>query len=171
MIEALKSFNLSRWIDENPDLSGSKRCIWEDSDFWAFVTWGPNRRTVFHINPHDEIFQQLEGQLDIHYADRDGEYRIASLNPGELFLVPAGVAHSPRRESGSWTLVITAIRGNEAKEHWFWCCDRCHSRLHEVSITGRRMGEPVAALTEATRELKESESLRTCAQCGHCSSI
>ena len=171
MIEVLKNFNLSRWIAENPDLSGSKRCIWEDSDFWAFVTWGPNRRTVFHINPYDEIFQQLKGQLDIHYADRDGEHQTATLNPGDLFLVPAGIPHSPRRESGSWTLVITSIRGDDMEERWFWSCERCHSRLYEVSVTGHRMSEPVEALTEATRALNESEALRTCSQCGHCSSI
>lgn len=170
-MEHLKKFNLKQWITENKDLSGAKRYIWEDSDFWAFVTWGPNERTVFHVNPGDEMFQQLKGQLDLHFMDEDGKPQVAVLESGDFFLLPAGTPHSPRRKAGSWTLVLTPQRASEAKERWFWYCDNCHAKLHEVGITGRRMGEPVEVLTEATRTLKENVSLRTCTRCGHCSEI
>ena len=171
MIEHLKSFNLPQWIAENRDLSGTKRCLWENSNFWAFVTWGPNERTVFHVNPGDEMFQQFEGQLQLYFVPTDGEPQLTILEPGDFFLLPAGIPHSPRREAGSWTLVVTPRRTPDAEERWLWYCDRCHAKLHEVGIVGRRMGEPVDELAEATRELKENAKLRTCSQCGHCSSV
>lgn len=171
MIEHLTRFNLQKWIAENPNLSGMKRCVWENSDFWTFVTWGPNDRKVFHVNPGDEFFQQLEGQLDLHYVTADGEPKIAVLEPGDLFLVPAGVSHSPRRPAGSWTLVLTPRRDADAEERWFWYCDNCHAPLHEVGMKGRREGEPVDVLIEATRALKEDAKMRTCSQCGHCSDV
>jgi len=171
MIEHLKSFNLPQWIAANRHLSGTKKCIWENSDFWAFVTWGPNERTVFHVNPGDEMFQQLEGQMELHYRRKDGAMQVTVLEPGDLFLLPAGVPHSPRRESGSWTLVVTPRRTPDAQERWIWYCDNCHAELYEVGITGRRMGKPVDVLAEAASALKESAKLRTCLQCGHCSVI
>ena len=171
MVEHLKKFNLTQWIAENKAITQNKEHLWEDSDFWAFVTCGPNARKVFHVNPSDEIFQQLQGQLNLHFMDGDTKPQVAVLGPGDLFLLPAGVPHSPRREAGSSTLVITRQRTSDAEEQWFWYCDRCHTELHEVRITGRQMGEPVGALTEAALALKENAKLRTCSQCGHCSEV
>ena len=44
MFPHLKGFNLKQWIDENRNDWGQRRVIWQDSDFIAFVTRGPNRR-------------------------------------------------------------------------------------------------------------------------------
>ena len=73
MFPHLKGFNLQQWIDENRGNWGQRRVIWENSDFIAFVTRGPNRRKDFHINPGDEIFYQLEGELNLHYLGKDGK--------------------------------------------------------------------------------------------------
>ena len=51
----------------------------KNSDFIAFVTRGPNRRKDFHINPGDEIFYQLEGELNLHYLGKDGKAGARSL--------------------------------------------------------------------------------------------
>jgi hypothetical protein len=66
-------------------------------------------------------------------------------------------------------LVVTPKRTADAQERWHWYCDNCHAKLHEVSVVGRRMGEPVEPLLEATRAMKEDPKWRTCSQCGHCS--
>ncbi len=71
MFPHLKGFNLRQWIDENRANWGQRRVIWQDSDFIAFVTRGPNRRKDYHINPGDEIFYQLEGELNLYYL-QDG---------------------------------------------------------------------------------------------------
>jgi 3-hydroxyanthranilate 3,4-dioxygenase len=107
MFPHLKGFNLKNWIEDNRGNWGQRRVIWQDSDFIAFVTRGPNRRKDFHINPGDEIFYQLEGELNLHYFS-DGKAELAVLKAGELFLMPGHVPHSPRRADGSWTSSLNA---------------------------------------------------------------
>ena len=102
MFPHLEKFNLQKWIDENRTDWGQRRVIWRDSDFIAFVTRGPNRRKDFHINPGDEIFYQLEGELKLHYL-KENKQKIALLQPGDIFLLPKNTPHSPRRGDGSWT--------------------------------------------------------------------
>ncbi len=79
MFPHLKNFNLRQWIEENRQDWGRRRTIWEDSDFIAFVTRGPNNRSDFHINPGDEIFYQLEGELNLHYMTPEKKHEIAIL--------------------------------------------------------------------------------------------
>ena len=86
MFPHLQKFNLQKWIDENRADWGQRRVIWRDSDFIAFVTRGPNRRKDYHINPGDEIFYQLEGELKLHYL-KDNKQNIALLQPGDIFLL------------------------------------------------------------------------------------
>ena len=105
MFPHLKTFNLQKWIDDNRGNWGQRRVIWQDSDFIAFVTRGPNRRKDYHINPGDEIFYQLEGELNLHYL-KDDKHDLAVLNAGDLFLLPKNTPHSPRRADGSWTFVV-----------------------------------------------------------------
>src|SRR2546423_8403840 len=118
MFPHLKGFNLQKWIDENRADWGQRRVIWQDSDFIAFVTRGPNRRKDFHINPGDEIFHQLEGELNLFYLDESGKQDVASLKAGDLFLLPARVPHSPRRGDGSWTFVIERKRRADAMDRF-----------------------------------------------------
>ena len=94
MFPHLKGLNLRQWIDENRGNWGQRRVIWQDSDFIAFVTRGPNRRKDYHINPGDEIFYQLEGELNLHYL-QDGSHELALLKAGDLFLLRASAPLAP----------------------------------------------------------------------------
>jgi mannose-6-phosphate isomerase-like protein (cupin superfamily) len=49
----------------------------------------------------DEFFLVLKGRLVIQMTDRDVE-----LGPGELFVVPKGIAHRPRASDGLEVLLI-----------------------------------------------------------------
>src|SRR6266487_1008012 len=84
MFPHLKGFNLKQWIDENRNDWGQWRVIWQDSDFIAFVTRGPNRRKDYHINPGDEIFYQLEGELNLH-SERIKNRKWLCLKPAICF--------------------------------------------------------------------------------------
>ncbi len=88
MFPHLTGFNLRQWIDENRSNWGQRRVLWENSDFIAFVTRGPNRRKDFHINPGDEIFYQLEGELNLHYIGAEGKRELVLLKAGEIFSYP-----------------------------------------------------------------------------------
>ena len=144
MFPHLKGFNLKQWIDENRGDWGQRRVIWQDSDFIAFVTRGPNRRKDFHINPGDEIFYQLEGDLNLHYI-KDNKRELATLQAGDIFLLPKNTPHSPRRADGSWTYVVERQRGKEQRDG---------NRAH------------YAAVSRATSSLKSNPALATCKQCG-----
>lgn len=170
MLQHLASFNLPQWVRGLRDAPGTKTFLWEDSDFWAFVISGPNQRTAFHVNPGDEIFHQIEGETQLHFMRPEERRDLVTLRPGDFFLLPARVPHSPRREAGSRTLVITPKRAADAEERWFWYCEQCGARLHEVGVVGRRMaGEDIVA--EATRALRADETRRTCPRCGHRSAV
>ncbi len=102
MFPHLKGFNLQQWIDENRGNWGQRRVIWEDSDFIAFVTRGPNRRKDFHINPGDEIFYQLEGELNLHYLGKETQSRTRSFE-GRGFVSLAGQC-SPFAAARRWVV-------------------------------------------------------------------
>lgn len=162
MFPHLKSFNLQNWIDENRGDWGQRRVIWQDSDFIAFVTRGPNRRKDYHINPGDEIFYQLEGELNLHYL-KDNEHKLAVLQAGDIFLLPKNIPHSPRRAEGSWTYVVERQRGKEETDRFIWPCEKCGNLLHETTV---RFDDPSDAVSRATDSLKANPSSATCKQCG-----
>jgi 3-hydroxyanthranilate 3,4-dioxygenase len=163
MFPHLKGFNLKEWIETNRENWGQRRVIWEDSDFIAFVTRGPNRRKDFHINPGDEIFYQLEGELNLYYLEADRKQKIAVLKAGDLLLLPADVPHSPRRPEGSWTLVVERSRKAEELDRFIWVCENCRKSLHETRV---RFNDPSDAVAQATDAMKADPKLATCHDCG-----
>ena len=162
MFPHLKGFNLQTWIDDNRGNWGQRRVIWQDSDFIAFVTRGPNRRKDFHINPGDEIFYQLEGELNLHYL-RDGQPDLAVLKAGDLFLMPGHVPHSPRRADGSWTFVVERKRSATEIDRFIWPCEKCGSKLYETDV---RFDDPGDAVKKATDSLRSDPALARCKECG-----
>ena len=164
MFPHLTRFNLRQWIDENRGDWGRRRVIWEDSDFIAFVTRGPNTRTDFHVNPGDEIFYQLEGALNLHYLTPEHKPEVAVLQEGEMFLLPALVPHSPRREDGSYTLVVERVRRPDEIDGFIWVCGNCTHTLYETTA---RFNEPADTVQKAYEAMAADASLRHCTQCGH----
>ncbi len=163
MFPHLKNFNLKQWVDENRRNWGQRRMIWEDSDFIAFVTRGPNSRTDFHIDPGDEIFYQLEGELNLHYMTPEQKHEIAVIKEGELFLLPANVPHSPRRGEGSWTFVIERKRRPDELDRFVWYCEGCGTKLYETTV---RFDDPSDAVKTANESMKSNKELYTCPRCG-----
>jgi 3-hydroxyanthranilate 3,4-dioxygenase len=162
MFPHLQGFNLQQWIDENRTDWGQRRVIWQNSDFIAFVTRGPNRRKDYHINPGDEIFYQLEGELNLHYF-KDNQHQLAVLKTGDIFLLPKNVPHSPRRADGSWTYVVERVRGKKEIDRFIWPCENCGNQLYETEV---RFDDPGDAVNQATTALKADPKLATCTQCG-----
>jgi 3-hydroxyanthranilate 3,4-dioxygenase len=162
MFPHLQGFNLRKWIDENRGNWGQRRVIWQDSDFIAFVTRGPNRRKDYHINGGDEIFYQLEGELNLHYL-RENQREVAVLNAGELFLMPRRMPHSPRRADGSWTLVVERTRRANEMDHFIWPCEKCGNTIYATEV---RFDDPGDAVKNATASLQADSALATCRKCG-----
>jgi len=162
MLPHLKNFNLKQWIDENRENWGQRRLIWEDSDFLAFVNRGPNRRKDFHVDPGDEVFYQLDGELQLHYMTPAGKREVVVIKAGELFLLTANVPHSPRRDEGSWTFVVERKRRPEEIDRFLWFCEKCNNKLYETSV---RFDHPSDA-DKAAAAAREEVKVLTCKNCG-----
>ena len=105
--------HLMRWIEENKGLfSGpvANKEVFPESEFIYQIVRGPNARNDFHIDPGDEIFYQLKGDITVRCIDADGAMRDVKVREGEVMLCRAGTPHCPIRSAGTWGLFIERKR-------------------------------------------------------------
>jgi 3-hydroxyanthranilate 3,4-dioxygenase len=159
------AFNLHRWIDQHRDALrppvGNKR-IFEDGDFIIMVIGGPNSRQDYHVDPGQEFFHQLEGDMVLRTM-QDGRRVDLPIRQGEVLLLPAHVPHSPQRPANTVGLVVERQRRPGERDGFQWYCEGCGALLHEEFI----------ALTDIERQLPPvferfyaSPQRRTCSRCG-----
>ncbi len=158
-------FDLRRFIADKRDLLrppvGNTR-VFADGDFIVMVVGGPNDRRDYHIDPGEELFYQLEGDITLRVID-EGEPRDITIREGEVFLLPAGVPHSPQRGPGTVGLVIERRRAEGELDALRWLCDRCGAITHEHSFA---LADITSELSAAIQRVREDRSLRTCGSCG-----
>jgi 3-hydroxyanthranilate 3,4-dioxygenase len=158
--------DLWKWVEANRgsfEPPVSNKVIWHDSEFIAMVVHGPNRRRDFHVDPHDEIFFQLKGDIHVAIVTPEGWIVRHDVREGQLFLVPAMTPHSPRRPAGTWGLVVERTRTPDETEDLLWYCEGCGVELHRVSM---KVADIEVQLTQAIRNFDSSVELRTCRRCG-----
>lgn len=160
-------FNLNQWIDDNRELLkppvGNKNLYVESGDYIVMIVAGPNARKDYHYNETEELFYQLEGQIEVHVQD-EGEKRTMKLGPGDMYLHPAKVPHSPVRHENSIGLVIERKRVSEdAVDGLLWFCDNCNHKLHETYF---KLNDIEKDFLPRFREFYGSKELRTCNNCG-----
>jgi 3-hydroxyanthranilate 3,4-dioxygenase len=108
----LPPFNFRQWIDQHREFLKppvSNRCVYRDSEFIIMVVGGPNSRTDYHVDPSEEFFYQLEGDMVLKTM-QDGVPVDIPIREGEIFLLPANLPHSPRRPANTIGLVIERAR-------------------------------------------------------------
>ncbi|MFO0843450.1 MAG: 3-hydroxyanthranilate 3,4-dioxygenase [Gemmataceae bacterium] len=156
--------NLSAWIDEHRHLLKppvGNACVW-NSHFLVMVVGGPNARTDYHINPGEELFYQVEGDIVLRVLD-DGTPRDIPIKQGELFLLPASVPHSPQRPAGTVGLVVEQPKAHAEEHHLRWYCKQCRATLHDVAFRPVDIGKQIK---EALAGWAADAGLRTCKACG-----
>ena len=159
--------DLWKWIEENRESFEppvGNRVIWEDSQFTAMIIHGPNARRDFHVDPSDEIFYQLKGDIIVEYLDRETGRQSSIIREGEMFLLPALVPHAPHRPPDTWGLVVEIKRRPEQTESLLWLCERCDAKLHEVTM---HVADIETELKAAIASFDGDVTLRTCRSCGH----
>ena len=164
-MKPLLSFNLWQWVEENRhafEPPVGNKVIWEDSQFTAMIIRGPNARRDFHVDPSDEIFYMLKGDMALEYV-RDGKRQTQVIREGELLLVPAFVPHSPHRPADTWGLVVEVKRRPDQTESLLWYCDGCDALLHAVTM---HVADIEKELRSAIEQFDTSALLRTCKSCG-----
>ncbi len=162
-----KPFNLNKWIEQNRDSLkppvGNRNLYKESEDYIVMIVAGPNARKDYHYNETEELFYQLEGEIEVHIQD-EGKKKTIKLGPGDMYLNPGKVPHSPVRHENSLGLVVERKRTQlEGKDGLLWFCDNCNHKLHEVYF-------PLEDIeTDFLRHFKhfyKSKDLRTCDNCG-----
>lgn len=162
-----KPFNLLKWVDENRSLLkppvGNKNLYKESEDYIVMVVAGPNARKDYHYNETEELFYQIEGEIEV-LIQENGKKRVMKLSPGDMYLHPAKVPHSPVRSEGSIGLVIERKRvGKGYTDGLLWYCDNCNEKLHEVYF---ELHDIEKDFLPHFRKFYNSEEMRTCNHCG-----
>ncbi|MEO9474326.1 MAG: 3-hydroxyanthranilate 3,4-dioxygenase [Cyclobacteriaceae bacterium] len=161
-----RPFNLQHWIEDNRALLkppvGNKNLYADAGDYIVMIVGGPNARKDYHYNETEELFYQLEGDILVKVQE-DGEAVDIPIKAGEMFLLPAGVPHSPIRSEGSVGLVIERKRTKEHKDGLLWFCDNCNSKLHETYF---HLDNIEKDFLPRFKEFYGSEHKRTCNSCG-----
>lgn len=163
-----RPFNIKQWIDENRDLLkppvGNKNLYKEAGDYIVMMVGGPNARKDYHYNETEELFYQLQGDIVVGIQE-DGKAVDVEVKEGEMFLLPAGVPHQPRRGENTVGLVIEVKRNDrDMKDGLMWFCESCNEKLHEDYFVLENIEKD---FLPRFRHFYSSEDLRTCKKCGH----
>ena len=163
-----KPFNLTKWVEENRDLLkppvGNKNLYVDSGDYIVMIVAGPNARKDYHYNETEELFYQIEGDINVRIQE-DGKAVDIPIKEGEMFLLPAGIPHSPMRSEGSVGLVIECIRKDTGMvDGLMWFCDNCNHKLHDTYFELTNIEKD---FLPRFLEFYGSEALRTCDACGH----
>jgi len=135
-MKPLATLNLARWIEDHRHLLkppvGNKR-IFPHGEFIVMAVGGPNSRKDFHVDPAEEVFYQLEGDMLLKTV-QDGRIVDVSIRAGEMLLLPPRVPHSPQRFAGTVGLVIERERRPGEHDSLQWYCENCESLLYEETF-------------------------------------
>jgi 3-hydroxyanthranilate 3,4-dioxygenase len=167
-METLSTYHLKRWVEENKELFSppfkTNRLIAHQKDFLVMILRGPNVRLDFHVDPGDEFFYQIHGEIELHLKRSDGRRQVVKIREGEIFLCPGGTAHSPRRGEETWGLVIERKRKPEEDEEFVWFCEKCDEQVLSRSVV---QGDIASQVSRIYEEFNSDPKLRTCAKCGY----
>src|SRR5450755_3177678 len=160
----LKPINFKQWIDANRHLLRppvGNKVIYTDSEFIIMVVGGPNSRKDFHVDPAEEFFQQLEGQMVLRVLE-NGKIVGIPIHAGEILLLPPQTPHSPQRRANSVGLVIERRRRPGELDGLQWYCESCTNLLYEEFFP---LTDIETQFAPVLNRFFGSLSLRTCKRC------
>jgi 3-hydroxyanthranilate 3,4-dioxygenase len=164
-MESLHAFNFRQWIDANRALLkppvGNKR-VFRDGDFIIMVVGGPNARKDYHVDPGQEFFYQLEGDMVLKTI-QDGRQVDLPIRAGEVLLIPPRLPHSPQRPADTVGLVIERARRADELDGFQWYCERCGHLLYEEFFPLTDIEKQFPPVFE---RFFASLQKRTCGRCG-----
>ena len=161
-----RPFNLQKWIDEHreelkPPVGNRNLYREESEDYIVMIVAGPNARKDYHYNETEELYYQLEGDINVRIQE-NGEAVDIPIKEGEMFLLPPKVPHSPMRSAGSIGLVIEMIRKPEENDGLLWFCDNCNTKLHDSYF---KLTNIEKDFLPRFKDYYSDEEKRTCSNC------
>ena len=151
--------SLQRLSPRQPPVGNAE--LYKDQEFIVMVVGGPNARTDYHVDPGEELFYMLEGDMVLRVVD-DGVPRDIDIREGEMFLLPALVPHSPQRKDGTVGLVVERRRREGEVDAFQWYCAQCATKLYEERLP---VTDIVAQLPPIFARYESNEANRTCPKC------
>lgn len=161
----LPPINFQQWIEENRDKFKPpvmNEVVYQDTEFIIMVVGGPNTRTDYHLDPAEEFFYMIEGDMCLKVME-DGKPKDVVIKEGEIFLLPADVPHSPQRFENTVGLVIERRRDEDEIDGLVWFCERCHGELYKETF---HLDDITKDLPPVIDRFYSSEDNRTCDNCG-----
>ncbi len=164
-MRTLQAFNFRKWIDDHRDQLKppvGNKLVFHDSEFIIMVVGGPNSRMDYHVDPSEEFFYQLEGNMVLKTI-QDTQAVDVPIREGEIFLLPANMPHSPRRPANTIGLVIERTRKENEIEGFIWYCEKCNHKLYEEFFHVTNIETQLKPVFE---RFYSDVQHRTCKQCG-----
>ncbi len=161
----LQPFNFRAWIDANRHLLKppvGNKLLFPVDDFILMVVGGPNQRSDFHVDPGEEFFYQLEGDMTLRTVQH-GRIVDIPIREGEVFLLPALVPHSPQRQADTVGLVIERRRRAGEQDGLQWYCGQCNTRLYQEFFELTNIETQFPAVFQ---RFYDNIAYRTCGNCG-----
>jgi 3-hydroxyanthranilate 3,4-dioxygenase len=162
-------FNLNKWIEEHrhelkPPVSNRQLCT-EAEDVIVFVSGGPNTRNDYHVNPTEELFYQLKGDIAVRIRPLDGSPpRDVVIREGQMYLLPRWVPHRPQRPADTVGLIVEFPRPEGHNDKLQWYCDDCDTLVYEASWRLKKIDEDLKVIMEEF--WGGPADRRTCGNCG-----
>ena len=167
-MELLSTFHLKKWVRDNAQLFNppfrTNQLLVHHKDFLVMILRGPNTRLDFHIQPGDEFFYQVQGDMELVVKPEGERRQNVTIKEGEIFLLPGGTPHSPRRFENTCGLVIERKRRQEEKEEFAWFCEKCDELVLSRVVNQGKIPSQVSAVYS---EFNADPKLRTCKSCGY----
>ena len=167
-MEPLSTHHLKRWVEENKGLFDppfkTNRVLVHHEEFIVMILRGPNTRLDFHLEPGEEFFYQIQGDIELHVKPRDKRREVVGIGEGEIFVCPGNLPHSPRRGENTWGLVIERKRQSHENEEFIWFCERCDAKVISETVT---QGNIPSQVTRIYERFNADPAFRTCKACGY----
>lgn len=159
-------FNFNAWLDEHKHLLKPPvmaKTIWADADIMVTVVGGPNKRTDFHVDPYEEIFYQVKGDITV-FIQEDGKVRPVHIKEGETWFLPANVPHAPTRPADTIGVIVEWRRRRGEIDAHEWYCQQCNSLLFRKEAKIELLERDMPPVFEAYYSNPDNQ---VCKNCGH----
>ena len=131
----------------------------------VFVSGGPNTRNDYHVNPTEELFFQLKGDIAVRVRPLDGTPpRDVVVKEGEMFLLPRWVPHRQQRPAGTAGLIVEFPRPPGQLDGLRWYCPACDTLVHEARWQLKKIDQDLKVIMEGF--WGGPVERRTCSGCG-----
>jgi 3-hydroxyanthranilate 3,4-dioxygenase len=161
----LPPFDFKQWIESHRELLKppvGNKLLFPVDDFVIMIVGGPNARSDYHVDPGQEFFYQVEGDMVLRTVQQGRSVDIP-IRQGEMFLLPANLPHSPQRFPDTVGLVIERWRQAGELDGLQWYCENCHHKLYEEFFP---LTDIETQFPPVFQRYYDSIEHRICSQCG-----